>query len=223
MKKSFIAITIVLAAIAIVFGANMVRFNDTPSIVFLETIQDVFGGNFDVKITSCAGDDITEDFFKTFYSDFRNGDYNAIWKYTKSNIDSIELISPKWHESFLHGNEKIVLTDGWKYFIDRGVECNGKTKDLEFRLAVGGEFAEEPDTGKILSASVTSVKMECPELSDGWRMVPLESYRNAVFSDNSATFIGVMDYSIEIDDGKTVEQHVYDSDKFMIQFDAFSE
>lgn len=196
-------------AILLFFTTNC--FADTiqsqnVSNLFINAIDSCFSSDTDSIVYDYYGNDITNQFLDICTEYYNNSDYVSIWDYAQENIGSISNVTISKEENSLKSEQKKLKFEAAqtrassktipvkesKYFIARGIKSGNQTTAMEFNIVVRGKYTENANTGKILSASVSSVKMDYTSPGNNWTITPYVSTAKAVKGTYDVTFIGSM-------------------------------
>lgn len=201
MKNGFKKIISIFMVITMVLCSSIVSFaeekenKEFPSAMFKEVCNDFFSDYENYKVTNPEGEELSQAFYQLFVSDYERNQYEEIWQYFLDN--ELEICSftkyeiPKQQNSLTRAN-KTVQTSDYSYKLQK-IESGGKVSSVEVKCIVNGRFTYNPNTGKILSASTTSVNMDYTSPGVCWTISQKNPYTKTakISSDGySVTFAG---------------------------------
>lgn len=194
---------------------------------FKEVMEDLFGDPEIATVTDVEGNDITKDFVEQFNDEFMAGEFETIWNFTKYNISSIlisEEVPTIQNSIFALQNADGIMASktfnvkDFSVFTEYGVNSGGVSTNLEFAVVVRGRYTENMTTGKILSASVTSVKMEYTNPGVNWKIYSVEETSDAIINNHNILFVGALHFVARYLTGDP-----YISDTYSHQFRVYAE
>lgn len=200
IMSCLLAATILLSASCFSFATTVEKGLPAPSTNFIKTLEEIFESADEVSIIDSAGNEITKEFINAYKEDYFSENYAKIWTFAADHIQSIttiekEIATPSDNILGLKRANQTITFQKRESFIDTLCSMN-QTLPFCFDIVLKGKFTENPNTGKILSASITSLYMDFdyPDSPSGyeWYIEPVKTRKEATHTAYSATFVGGM-------------------------------